>query len=453
MSTLSPHGTRRWLWTGAALYAALLLVVSLALWMLQRSARERLDDALGQRLLGVAVTAAYLVDGDSLRIWSHDPDESLELVWVRSRLERVRDENGLAELTVCDPAGFVVVSSARRLARGEPNLYWDLEPDAVLAAAGGFPAAGGLVRAGDIFQKSAHAPILDADGAVTGVLTVEAEADFFDALARLRRGAWATLAAVLVVLSVLGALLLRLQRSLVRTRLEMLRQENLAMMGRMTAGIAHEIRNPLGIIRGAGEIQAAKLRQLGVELPTLDFVTEEVDRLDRILTRYLTFGKGAEAEVDLEPVNLGRLTERVARMLRPELEAVGVHVELHDDSADALVAGDSPGLQQVLLNLLLNARDAQQGGGTVEVRLDADADTVRLRVLDTGTGLGGHTQEELFEPFLTTKQKGSGLGLAVVKQVVENHGGRIGLRNRTDGPGAEALLELPRCSDTARGDD
>jgi signal transduction histidine kinase len=287
---------------------------------------------------------------------------------------------------------------------------------------------------------------------VAGVLSVEAEADFFDALAVLRRGAWATLAAVLGVLTLLGVLLLRLQRSLVRARLDVLRQENLAMMGRMTAGIAHEIRNPLGIIRGAGEIQAVKLRELGVELPTLDFVTEEVDRLDRILTRYLTFGKGTGAALDLEPIPIARLTERVVRMLRPELEADGVAVDFVDASAGAVVDGDSPGLQQVLLNLLINARDAQPGGGRVEVRVEADGELVRIRILDEGAGLGGLTSGELFEPFRTTKEKGSGLGLAVVKQVMEDHGGSVRLIDRPDGPGAEACLELSRRPADERGE-
>ncbi|MBC8425305.1 hypothetical protein H8E07_14380, partial [bacterium] len=263
---------RRRLWTGAAAYVAILLAVGLSLSHLYRESRDSLDEALGARLAGVAVTASYLVNGDSLAVWSFDPQESLDMLWLKSRLEQVRRENDLSELTLCDKGGFVIVSAVRRLNKGDVNVYWELDPAAVASAQEGFTTPSRLYRAGDVMQKSAHAPVWSSTGQVAGVVTVEAEAGFLDALANLRRAAWATGAIVMVFLSLLAVLLTRQQRSLARAREEMMRQENLVMMGRMTAGIAHEIRNPLGIIRGAGEMPAAKLRELGFDLPTLDYI-------------------------------------------------------------------------------------------------------------------------------------------------------------------------------------
>lgn len=442
MEPVADRGHRRRLLTGAAAYAAILLAVALALSHLYRESRDALDAALGARLAGVAVTASYLVDGDSLKVWSYDPQESLDFLWLRSRLEQVRRETGLSELTLCDADGFVIISAVRRLAKGDPNVYWDLDPAAVAAAREGFTAPTQLYRAGEVVQKSAHAPVWDSAGRVAGVITAEAEADFLGALTALRRAAWITAALVLVFLSLMALVLMRQQRSLARARTEMMRQENLAVMGRMTAGIAHEIRNPLGIIRGAGELQAAKLRELGVDLPTLDYIPEEVDRLDRILTRYLTFGK-AGAGGEFETLDLARLATRAARMAEHELGETGVDLGLHMPDGPVLIRGDSPSLQQVMLNLLLNARDAMSEGGRVEVRLDVDGGCAVLQVLDDGAGLGGLSEDEACAPFLTTKQKGSGLGLAVVRQVVEDHQGEFTLGDRTDGPGVVASVSIP----------
>lgn len=138
MEPVAARGTRRRVWTGVAAYLAIMLAVALSLSHLYRSSRDSLDEALGDRLAGIAVTAAYLVDGDALPVWSYDPEESLDFLWLRSRLEQVRRENDLAELVLCDVDGYVVVSAVRRFAKGDVNVYWDLDPAAVASAKEGF---------------------------------------------------------------------------------------------------------------------------------------------------------------------------------------------------------------------------------------------------------------------------------------------------------------------------
>jgi signal transduction histidine kinase len=311
----------------------------------------------------------------------------------------------------------------------------------VAVARQGFPSASRLYRSGRDYQKSAHAPVLNARGEIVGVLSVEADADFFDALGSLRRGAVITGVSVLVFLLVMAFLLGHLLRSVMQYRTSILRQQNLAAMGRMTAGIAHEIRNPLGIIRGAGELQANRLKEAGIDMPTSDFIQEEVDRLDRILSRYLAFGKGGG--VELESLELDSLIRRVVRNLKAELAGTGVTVRIEADAKLPKIQGDSPGLQQVLLNLLFNARDEMPEGGEILIELKGRARNLQLLIHDQGRGLRGQQSEVLFEPFHTGKEKGSGLGLAVVRQVIEDHGGNVKLEDRRDGHGAVATITLP----------
>ncbi len=154
----------------------------------------------------------------------------------------------------------MLISAAERLGRGDTNVFWDLDRAAVRVAQEGFPAASRLYRTAGVYQKSAHAPVRDAMGEVAGILTVEGDADFFGALAALRRGALVTEVAVMLFLAAMGAQLWRLQAGMARARAAAWRAEELAAMGRMTAAIAHEIRNPLGIIRGAAQHLAARLR-------------------------------------------------------------------------------------------------------------------------------------------------------------------------------------------------
>jgi len=436
---------RRWLIWAAGAYVGILVVVTGGLWLLYRGARDHLDEALGLRLLAVANTAVQLVDGDRLGDWAFAGEESTDLLWLTSRCEQIRRENDLAELTLCDADGFVIISTTARLDRGETNVYWDLDRPAVELAREGFPAVSHLYRAGPLYQKSAHAPVFDRRGEVVGVLTVEGNADFFGALAALRRGAVLTIASVFVFLALLGLLLLRSQRALEQTRAQLLRQENLAAMGRMTAGIAHEIRNPLGIIRGAGEHLQRILRDRGLEDEVAAFIPAEVDRLDRILAGYLALGTDREGEP--EDLDLGALVRRTARLVADELARAQVSLAITDPLPLAPVRGDPRRLQQVLLNLLLNARDAMPAGGRIDVALRGDGDRLQLTVLDTGGGLRDIDPEQAFEAFRTTKDKGSGLGLAVSRRIARAHGGDLSLADRTDGHGCQATLTLPRRPD------
>ncbi|MHB8078368.1 MAG: sensor histidine kinase [Candidatus Krumholzibacteriia bacterium] len=434
-------GRARWLLGGLAAYLAILVAVAAGFAWLQRAARARLDDALGDRLTAVAATAAFLVDGDSLRAWAADAEESLEELWLRSRLVQVRRDNDLAEIALCTPDGRVLISAAERLDRGADNVFWDLDRAAVRVAQGGFPAASRLYRTAGIYQKSAHAPVRDAMGGIAGILTVEGAADYFGALAALRRGALAAEVAVMLFLAAMGVQLWRLQAGMARARAAAWRAEELAAMGRMTAAIAHEIRNPLGIIRGAAQHLAARLGEAGITDELAGLIPGEVDRLDRILSGYLTFGKGADAAP--EAVDLERLARRTAHLVEAELARTGVRLTC--DLAPGLPPawGDPHRLQQALLNLLLNARDAMPEGGLVTLRLARDGEALSLTVLDEGRGLAGAAAEPLFAPFRTTKEKGSGLGLAIARQVAGAHGGTVTLRDRDDRGGAVAELRLP----------
>lgn len=428
-------------WAGS-IYAGILAVVATGLVLLYDGSRQRLDEALGERLLALAAGAAHLVDGDAVPSWSFDPEPDLELLWLASRLEQMRLDNNLSEITLCDLDAHVLVSASQRLERGEVNVFWELDRPGVALARQGLPSASRLYRSGPIYQKSAHTPILNRQGAVAAVVTVEANADFLASLAALRRTAAVIIVTVVAGLAALAMLLWRNQRSLERARANLMQQENLAAMGRLTAGIAHEIRNPLGIIRGAGQHLDRVLTEHGIDDEVARYIPEEVDRLDRILSDYLAFG--GDTRPAFEALDLAAVVRRTAGIAAAELARAGVVIEIAEPLPPAMIRGDRQRLQQILLNLLLNARDAMPGGGPVVLSLSGDDRSWRVTVVDTGHGLGDADSERFFAPFQSTKEGSGGLGLTVSRQLAEQHGGRLDLRNRDDGRGCAATLILPR---------
>ena len=439
---------RRRLWTrgAVAVYLVIILVVAWGLSAFYRGARDHLDDALGQRMLAVAVSLAVTIDAEAVFNYSLGDSTAREtMVRLQERFEDLGSRLDLAEITLSDPDGRILLTTSGALEPGGWNDFWAMDQQAVDAARRGTGAASRLYRLQGAYLKSAHAPVIlhvpGADGDfVAAIVTVSGSPDFFDSLSRLRRAAWATGAVVLACLVVLAILLYRIQAALERSRAAMLRQENLAAMGRMTAGIAHEIRNPLGIIRGAGQYLQEQLQERGLDTSIAAFIPEEVDRLDRILSRYLSFGANEAAEPEVFAP--GPVVADAVKLLQDECRDRGIRLEV-EPLPDVRTEGDPLRLRQVVMNLVLNARDVVDNGGSITISGEADASELKIRVRDNGPGLPPGDPEELFQPFHSLKEKGSGLGLALSRAIAEEMGGSLILADRKDGRGAEAVLTLP----------
>ncbi|HET8725003.1 MAG TPA: ATP-binding protein [Anaeromyxobacteraceae bacterium] len=223
--------------------------------------------------------------------------------------------------------------------------------------------------------------------------------------------------------------------------------EKLAAVGTMTAGLSHEIRNPLN----AAALQLTVLERRVGKLPReeqgpllqpLHLVRDEIRRLDHILEDFLQFARPREFYP--KPVDVAPVLDRVLTLLGGPAEKRHVRV-MRDFEVVPPVAGDEERLQQVVMNLGLNALDAVPEGGWVRVscRADEEGDTVDILVDDSGKGVPIEIRERIFEPFFTTKAEGSGLGLPIVHAIVTQHGGTITVEDAPEG-GARFALRVPR---------
>jgi signal transduction histidine kinase len=438
---------RHWLVWAIVTYTVIIAVVGFALVNLYRASHDRLDQALGDRLLAVAVSLATITDGQMIPVTFDSKSTNASLDFLEADFQRLSQEQELAEISLTLPDGIVLFSTNPSLGPGLPNDFWELDRGAVVTALDGVAASTRLYLHRNNYQKSAHAPVhvFDAEFGedfVAAIITVSGNSDFFDSLAQLKRGALLTGAGVLLVLVLLGVFLYRINLSFERYQESIRRQESLVAMGRMTAGIAHEIRNPLSIIRGAGQHLHRVLESAGISDPVADFIPEEVDRLDHILSGYLAFS--TDREFPFEPFDLALCLRRSARLVQEEMDLAGIQVTLPEVLKPVLVLGDPLKLQQVILNLLINARHAMPEGGVIQLDLLTNPkDTAMATVTDEGSGLAGIDPHRLFEPFWTTKEKGSGLGLAMSRRIVEEMNGSLDLRERTDRTGAVAEIKLP----------
>jgi len=289
---------------------------------------------------------------------------------------------------------------------------------------------------GSVPIATGYFPIRGADESVRAVLAVEAGQEFGRARAALVRAAWAG-----VGVSVLGALALAVvalgwSRAEAKRRRDARRSVLADALSRMASMVAHEIRNPLGVIRGAVEIVRARS---GAILPpddreALDDVLGEVARLRDLAQDFLDLSR--EPVFSPIRVDLAELAKDAARALGAGHSSTAVLVDVPSVTLEA----DPLRLRQVFANLLLNA--AQAGARNIEVRGASEDGLVRIELRDDGPGVIPSVRARLFEPFVTGRAEGTGLGLVICRRIVERHGGALRLLDGSGGAAFEICLPL-----------
>ena len=246
-------------------------------------------------------------------------------------------------------------------------------------------------------------------------------------------------------------------RRLEQAQEEARRSERLAALGQMSAGLAHEIRNPLGVIKGSAEMLHQKLGEsnpLASELA--GYISSETNRLSALVTRFLDFARPLHAE--LAPMEITTVLDRALLAVAVVQKDEPVRVERQYEPNLPLVPLDESLCEQAFVNLIQNAYDAMgSDGGALRVTAarasNANRDGVEVRIEDSGPGIPPELREQIFNPFVTTKKTGVGLGLSIVSRIIDGHHGTIRVENKVDDrPGACFVVFFPSSAE-ARAED
>ena len=218
------------------------------------------------------------------------------------------------------------------------------------------------------------------------------------------------------------------------------RAEHLSTLGEMVAGISHEIRNPLGIIKSSSELLKKKMASYDPSNSIPDIIIEESIRLNYIITDFLNFAKPRIP--NLMACDVEAVLEKNINFLASHIEKEGYTVEKYYDNNIPEITADSDMLYQAFLNILINAMQAMPEGGKIHVAIQSADNTVKIFFEDEGEGIPQDLMEKIWDPFFTTKAKGTGLGLGIVKNIIESHSGSVQISARP-GAGARVKVELP----------
>jgi two-component system, NtrC family, sensor histidine kinase HydH len=236
-------------------------------------------------------------------------------------------------------------------------------------------------------------------------------------------------------------------RQLRQVQEEARRAERLAALGQLSAGLAHEIRNPLGVIKGSAEMLTKKLQaSQPLESELAGYISSEVIRLNALVARFLDFAR--PSHLDLRPVDAVQIVERALKAAEEQFPHASVTVDRQYSAALPKIAADEQLCEQVFVNLIANAYEAmEEAPKKLMVSISPDsihgAAAVAVEIRDSGPGVPANLREQIFNPFFTSKPAGVGLGLAIVAKIVDDHHGLIRLMPDEAGKGACFRVVLP----------
>ncbi len=229
------------------------------------------------------------------------------------------------------------------------------------------------------------------------------------------------------------------RRALEEAYQEMIRQKSFAEMGRVAMVVAHEVKNPLGIIKSSLDLMKRQ-RGLADDDLLVQYMEDEIQRLNRLIEDFLLFSKPAKPHFSL--MDLNRLVQDVVDRYRLQVESPELAIETAISENTARARIDRDLVMRAVANLIQNALDANDGAGIVTVATEESGPFWTVHVMDQGPGVPEELGTRIFDPFFTTRAKGTGLGLAFVAQVARSHGGSVTFVN-LEGKGARFSLSLP----------
>jgi len=351
------------------------------------------------------------------------------------------------------PPDFVVLRNIKKKDSGTRSFQvaGRFQP---MGGPGIFPGMGGRSGGSSRMMHRSRQPMMsgfneemDRLGRAQPVLIVQLNSDQFSSPVKRQVLQMVILFTVFILVAV-GSLLSLLtlrglkgsQVRLGRVEKELQRSERLAALGKMAAGVAHELRNPLSSIKGLAILLKSKFKDENDGVEAAAILVQEVERLNRSIGELLDYAK--PAKLNMISLNVNVIVEKTSRLVEVDIEAQDIALDLNLSDNLPQIEVDEDKLTQVFLNLFLNGIQAMDSGGILRVSSRQEGNNVIVIVEDTGSGIASENLQKVFDPYFTTKNDGTGLGLAMSSKIVEEHGGEIVLTSRP-GEGTRVEVVLP----------
>ncbi|PIP40602.1 hypothetical protein CO110_04040 [Candidatus Desantisbacteria bacterium CG_4_9_14_3_um_filter_40_11] len=419
---------------------SILLLFNLWGWSFYLQAKGFLDEELGKRLISIAAITSLQVSPELIKSIEERTIDDEQAFNFREYLATVNEENNLESVFIIDKEKNYILDAGYVHLEGEKYHCLNIsDANRILDASLGKSSCSKLYRNGSQMFKTGFAPLKDASGEVIAILGVDASPEFLRALSNIQN----TLIFFGIISLVLGVLYVLVLLAVINGFEAMFHAEKFASLGRLSAGMAHDIRNPLQIINTTYESLRKRYLPQDIEDEMFDYIPDEIKNLNKKINDFLSQTKDTPLKIKLN--NLKVLLNHIIDRMSPDMERATIRFNNHIEPKINEFYFDAQQMEGVFQNLIRNAIEAMPDGGVITIKAypyKGGKQFVAIEIADTGHGINKRDQKKLFEPFFTTKEHGYGLGMSIVFRIIQKHGGEIKVKSRPN-QGTTFTILLP----------
>ena len=411
-----------------------LAALNLISWIFLQSLKKDLITELKNQILHIGQVTSRLIKGDDLERIVPGMENSQLVLYYQQLLYDIKVNNELENIVLLDPTGYLLIDFRLNYIIKDTLFAFPIQSNLVKKASLGEIPDPFLIKSDDQYFLSAYLPILNDYEEPVAILVMDAPLKFFSTLTKFEVGILYLGIGGIFILITFSLIIMISTKRLFAAEDRMKEQDRLVQLGQMVATVAHEIRNPLSIIKGTAEVLKKKYENLDDEM--FSYIPTEIERLNRLVNQFLQFSRRSKLEMQQYDLN------KKLKELIPNLE--DHRLEIESIGSIPLIKVDSNALKQVLLNVINNAFDSIDTDGKVTIRFFTEGRWNRMVVIevrDNGKGIKKEDLPKVFEPFYSTKASGSGLGLAISRQLIEQMGGKIQIDSQK-GKGTTVWIKL-----------
>ena len=411
---------------------SILLLFNLWGWHFYLQTTHFLDEELGKRLISIAAITALQVSPELITSIKEKTIDDVQSFNFREYLATVNEENNLESVFIIDKENNYIIDAGSVHLEGKKYQCLNIDDTTkILDASLGKASCSKLYRKGKQMFKTGFAPLKDPCGEVIAVLGVDASPKFLRVLSQMKN----TLLIFGIIIFVLGVIsiiiLLAVIKGFISTKDAIFHAEKLASLGRLSAGMAHDIRNPLQIINTTYESLRKRYLPQDILNEMFDYIPDEIKNLNKKINDFLLQTKDAPLEIELN--NLKVLLDHIIGRMSSDMERANIRIHNYIEPEIGEFYFDAQQMEGVFQNLIRNAIEAMPDGGVITIKAHFyknNKQFVNIEVSDTGSGIHPRDQKRLFEPFFTTKEHGYGLGMSIVFGIIQKHEGKIAVKSK-----------------------
>ncbi len=410
----------------------ILIMSNLSSWIIYFYMWRVMDNEMGKRLIATGKTILLKIEPEIFI--SNDEIKKIEFQLIKNYLNKIRSDSEIENIYIVDSDNKTILDAREEYIKNILHSYIENDKSELEGVLKGNTVHSKIYSLKGQYFKNAYLPIINKNKEIKYILCLEASAESLKFVKNLIIVLFLSGVLSIVLALIFAFYLNQTMQAFMKLEETLYHQEKFALMGQLSACVAHEIRNPLGIIKGSGEI----LKKRYQEEEIVEYINEEIERINRLINEFLSISK--DIILNYQKIDINLIISKIIQGFNEKK----IKINLNLDNDLPKINGDPEKLNQAFFNIILNAIQSlkEKTDGQISITTSYKKKNIKIVFEDNGIGIQKENLEKIFIPFFTTRDTGIGIGLFIVQKIIKAHEGNIEVESRV-GEGSRFIVNLP----------